>query len=117
MLKTNVGFTGWRAGGGGDRAKRLHHCGEKKQDICFSSCLILVSQLLSLHFVFQSLVTLHDSDDYRFVVVDDFGIVNSYAPRLARGNIQTMVYVSPFSSSVDTGHIAIKALFMQIFLV
>ena len=44
--------------------------------------------------LFQSLVTLHDSEDYRFVVVDDFGIVSSYAPRLARGNIQTMVYVS-----------------------
>lgn len=38
---------------------------------------------------------LHDSDRYRHVIVDDYhGRVNSYNPKTARGNIQTMVYVS-----------------------
>ena len=37
---------------------------------------------------------LHDSSQYKFVVVEDFGIVSQYAPRTIRGDIQTMVYVS-----------------------
>ena len=37
---------------------------------------------------------LHDSNQYKFVVVEDFGIVSQYAPRTIRGDIQTMVYVS-----------------------
>ncbi len=45
-------------------------------------------------FWLQSIVTLHDSDKYKFVVVEDFGIVSQYAPRTIRGDIQTMVYVS-----------------------
>lgn len=42
----------------------------------------------------QTVVTLHRNNDYRFVAVEDFGIVNSYAPRLLSGDIQTMVEVS-----------------------
>ena len=37
---------------------------------------------------------LHDSEEYRFIVVEENGIVQSYSPRLIRGDIQTMVYVS-----------------------
>lgn len=39
------------------------------------------------------MVNLHDSDEYRFVVVGKMGIVSSYRPRTTRGNVQTMVYV------------------------
>ncbi|ELT87097.1 hypothetical protein CAPTEDRAFT_227765 [Capitella teleta] len=39
------------------------------------------------------LVTLHDSDSYRHIVVQD-GVTNSYSPRTARGDFQTMVYVN-----------------------
>ena len=39
------------------------------------------------------MVTLHDSEDYRFVVVGAMGIVSSYKPRTTRGNVQTMVYL------------------------
>lgn len=41
----------------------------------------------------ECLVTLLDSDDYRFVLVEDYGRVSSYAPRTSRGDIQTMAYV------------------------
>jgi len=41
----------------------------------------------------ECVVTLHDSDDYRFVVVEEFGIVSSYSPRTIRGAVQTMVYL------------------------
>jgi len=41
----------------------------------------------------ECLVTLHDSDQYRFVIVEEFGIVSSYAPRTVRGNMQTMIYL------------------------
>ena len=42
----------------------------------------------------QTIVTLIGSDDYRFVVVGDFGIVSSYQPRTVVGDVQTSVYVS-----------------------
>ncbi len=42
----------------------------------------------------QVIVMIHDSEDYKFVVVEEFGIVRSYDPRTIRGNIQSMVYVS-----------------------
>lgn len=41
----------------------------------------------------ECLVTLHDSDDHAFIVVEKDGIVSSYKPRLLRGDIQTMVYM------------------------
>ena len=44
--------------------------------------------------IFQCIVMLHDSDEYRFVAVEEFGIVSSYSPRTLRGDIQTMVFVS-----------------------
>ena len=48
------------------------------------------------------MVTLHDSDDYRFVVVGKMGIVSSYSPRTTRGNVQTMVYLQ--KNSMMTVH-------------
>lgn len=42
---------------------------------------------------FQCLVTVLDSEDYCHVIVRD-GYVSSYSPRTARGDFQTMVYVS-----------------------
>ncbi|KAK2182230.1 hypothetical protein NP493_362g02042 [Ridgeia piscesae] len=42
----------------------------------------------------ECLVTLHDSDDYVFVLVNTgHQVQSSYAPRTTRGDIQTMVYV------------------------
>ena len=41
----------------------------------------------------QTIVTLIGSDDYRFVVVGDFGVVSSYNPRTILGDVQTVVYV------------------------
>ncbi|KAI0217799.1 Alpha-2-macroglobulin-P [Lamellibrachia satsuma] len=42
----------------------------------------------------ECLVTLHDSDEYVFVIVNTGNKVqSSYAPRTTRGDIQTMVYV------------------------
>ncbi|CAH1779511.1 unnamed protein product [Owenia fusiformis] len=43
----------------------------------------------------EALVTLHRSPDYRYVIVEEFGIVSSYAPRLGTGDLQTLVYVEP----------------------
>ena len=43
---------------------------------------------------FQIIVMLHGSPDYKFVIVEDFGIVSSYAPRTVFGDVQTMVVVS-----------------------
>ena len=37
---------------------------------------------------------LHGSQDYKFVVTEEFGIVSSYAPRTVFGDVQTMVVVS-----------------------
>ena len=37
---------------------------------------------------------LHGSSDYKFVVVEEFGIVSSYNPRTVFGDIQTMVMAS-----------------------
>ena len=45
-------------------------------------------------FTFQAVLMLHGGEDYRFVIVEDFGIVSSYAPRTIAGDIQIMVYVS-----------------------
>ena len=39
-------------------------------------------------------MTLHGGEDYRFVIVEDNGWANAYNPRLAAGDIQTMVEVS-----------------------
>lgn len=41
----------------------------------------------------ETIVTLHGSDKYKFIVVEDYGIVSSYNPRLKSGDIQTMVYL------------------------
>ena len=58
--------------------------------------LFTKTQVLSL----QCLVMLHGSMDYKFVVVEEFGIVSSYNPRTVFGDIQTMVIVSIEGSSV-----------------
>ena len=50
----------------------------------------------------QTIVTLIGSDDYRFVVVGDFGVVSSYQPRTIVGDVQTSVYVS-ISKYIYTG--------------
>ena len=44
--------------------------------------------------VLQTIVTLADSDDYRFVHVESMGIVSSYSPRTTRGDHQVMIFVS-----------------------
>ena len=44
----------------------------------------------------QIIVMLHGSQDYKFVVTEEFGIVSSYAPRTVFGDVQTMVVVSIF---------------------
>ena len=46
------------------------------------------------HFEIQAELILHDSDDYRFVHVESFGVANAYAPRTSRGNHQHVVFVS-----------------------
>ena len=48
--------------------------------------------LLCLHP--QVVAMLHGSQDYRFIAVEEFGIVSSYSPRTVAGDIQTMVNVS-----------------------
>ena len=53
----------------------------------------LVKSIRFAIFCLQSIVMLHDSNQYKYVVVEDFGIVSQYAPRTIRGDIQTMVYV------------------------
>ena len=47
----------------------------------------------------QIIVMLHGSQDYKFVVTEEFGIVSSYAPRTVFGDVQTMVVVSIRSPS------------------
>ena len=42
----------------------------------------------------ECIVMLHGSDNYKFVVIEEFGIVSSYAPRTISGDIQTMMFVS-----------------------
>ena len=42
---------------------------------------------------------LHGSQDYKFVVTEEFGIVSSYAPRTVFGDVQTMVVVRTPSPS------------------
>lgn len=42
----------------------------------------------------QVLILLHGDEDYRFVVVEDFGYVVSYNPRTIKGDVQTMLSVS-----------------------
>ncbi|XP_028967183.1 CD109 antigen [Galendromus occidentalis] len=45
------------------------------------------------HFEIQAELILHDSDDYRFVHVESFGVVNAYKPRTSRGNHQHVVFI------------------------
>ena len=49
---------------------------------------------LMTSWVLQTIVTLADSDDYRFVHVENMGIVSSYSPRTTRGDHQVMIFVS-----------------------
>ena len=44
--------------------------------------------------VLQTIITLADSDEYRFVHVENMGIVSSYSPRTTRGDHQVMIFVS-----------------------
>ena len=39
-------------------------------------------------------MVLHGGDDYRFIHVEEYGMVSAYRPRLSAGDIQTMVEVS-----------------------
>lgn len=48
------------------------------------------------HFEIQAELILHDSDDYRFVHVEPFGVVHTYSPRTTRGEHQHVVFVSIF---------------------
>ena len=48
---------------------------------------------MSTSYYLQAVVMLHSSDKYRFIVVENFGIVSSYSPRTLTGDIQTMVHV------------------------
>jgi hypothetical protein len=41
----------------------------------------------------QVIMTLHGSDNYRFVVVEEYGFVRSYDPRTLSGDVQIMVWV------------------------
>ena len=43
---------------------------------------------------FQVIVTLHGGDDYRFINVEEYGLVSAYRPRLSAGDVQTMVEVT-----------------------
>lgn len=43
----------------------------------------------------EAIVVLHHSEDYRFVVVEEFGIVSSYNPRTIHGDVLLMVYLEP----------------------
>ena len=49
----------------------------------------------------KTILTLHDSEDYLFVMGEDHGVVSSYNPRTTLGNIQTMVYVSSKTSNIN----------------
>ena len=51
---------------------------------------------------------LHESEDFRFIHVEQFGIVRSYNPRMSRGDFHTLVYVSINSSHY--GHLFIYLL-------
>ncbi|OQR66876.1 CD109 antigen-like, partial [Tropilaelaps mercedesae] len=45
------------------------------------------------HFEVQAELILRDSDDYRFVHVEPFGVVHTYSPRLSRGDHQHVVFI------------------------
>ena len=42
----------------------------------------------------EVMVTLHGNENYRFINVEEYGIVSSYSPRLTAGDVQVMVSVS-----------------------
>ena len=44
--------------------------------------------------LFQCIVKLHESDKYKMVYVDDYGVVSSYNPQLIDPPVEIMVYVS-----------------------
>ncbi|ELT90450.1 hypothetical protein CAPTEDRAFT_197471 [Capitella teleta] len=46
----------------------------------------------------DAIIVLRDSEDYRFIRVEEFGILSSYNPRTTRGDIQTMVTLKPGES-------------------
>ena len=54
---------------------------------------------------------LHGSPYYKFVVVEEFGIVSSYNPRTVFGDVQTMVVVSeiPLLQALSYFHICNRA--------
>nr|UCK81480.1 macroglobulin-complement related protein-like 2 [Arenicola marina] len=39
----------------------------------------------------EAMITLHGSDDYEFVIVEEYGIVSSYTPRTSHGDVQVML--------------------------
>lgn len=43
--------------------------------------------------MFQVIVVLHGGENYRFVMIEDNGLVSSYSPRLSAGDHMIMVMV------------------------
>ncbi|XP_076470049.1 CD109 antigen-like [Babylonia areolata] len=46
----------------------------------------------------EVLITMHGSDEYEFVLVEEMGVVSSYNPRTHRGDKQTIVFLEPGES-------------------
>ena len=59
----------------------------------FGPVLIISDNSFFFLFPVQTIVTLADSDDYRFVHVEAMGFTSSYNPRTSRGDHQVMVHV------------------------
>ena len=58
-------------------------------------------------FELLALVMLHDSPDYKFVHVEENGIVSSYGARLSAGTHQHLVYVSKTQFHLPTASLHI----------
>ena len=51
----------------------------------------------------QVLITMHGSDDYEFVTVEELGWSNPYNPNTHKGDHQTIVFVSAMHSWIYGG--------------
>ncbi|CAH1797576.1 unnamed protein product [Owenia fusiformis] len=64
----------------------------------------------------EALITMHKSPNHKFVRVEDFGVVSSYAPRLGDSDLQTMLFVPEGKSTwiyfpvqlIKTGEVEVK---------
>ena len=63
--------------------------------------IMYAAKMFSVLFNKQTIVTLADSDDYRFVHVESMGVASSYNPRTSRGDHQVMVHVRLQDSHSD----------------